>query len=221
MISSKPRKAVLAKLYEQFQLYGLTTDVSYEEYAQTVDFPVAKRVIKKGWMGRWVRAMSSLLQTYPDVNEVGNRESKKPSKVAVDPILEVRNRWRNETADPSPDPYSGVNIATIVNVHGEELAKGTDVEKAYVRGALIEMWRANKARGMDAAKTPVNEWDKWVEWCLGDLSPSDLEHLATGETIHESGLGFGHEQSNPKKDKKLSGLEALKALSAKKEADDE
>lgn len=210
----------------QFIQYGITEPVSYEEYIKIVDYkPITRREVKRLFLGRWQRTLSSLLRYYPSVYSdasLPGGETYKPSpKPAIDPILEVRNRWRNETADPSPDPYAGVNIARIVNVHGEELAKGTDVEKAYVRGALIEMWRVNKARGMDAAKTPVNEWDKWVEWCLGDLTPSDLEHLATGETIHESGLGFGHEQSNPKKDKKLSGLEALKALSAKKEADDE
>lgn len=75
MAGPRAKKQILAKLYEQFQLYGLDTSVSYEEYLDTVDFPITRRVIRTMWLGRWARVMKALIRYYPDVNIAGNRAS--------------------------------------------------------------------------------------------------------------------------------------------------
>jgi hypothetical protein len=214
----KAKKSSIDRLYEQFQMYGFTTDITYEEYAKIVDYPLSRRVIKKLFMGRWIRVMRTLERVYPDVNTAGNRIA--PVVKEEETLLTIRNRWRNETADPSPDPYSGVNLATIVNKHGKGLAMGSELEKKYMRGALIEIWLQNKARGMDSSKVPVTEDIRWKAADFGDLTPEEEEHLATAsESKPKSGLGFGHEQSpSDKKEKKFSGLEILRAsIEAKNE----
>jgi len=84
--SSRARASTLAKLYEQFQMFGLTTDISYEEYCKSVDAPMTRRVLKKLFMGRWPRVMGSLKKQYPDVDTVVNKVStKKAAEPATKP----------------------------------------------------------------------------------------------------------------------------------------
>ena len=85
MPTAKSKKATLAKLYEQFQMYGMKTDISYEDYIAQVDSPVTRRVLQKLFMGRWVRAMSSLAKYHPDVNNVVNPVAEKAPEPAPEP----------------------------------------------------------------------------------------------------------------------------------------
>jgi hypothetical protein len=229
MARPKQTKAALAKLNMQFIQYGISKPINYEQYLRIVDHqPITRRELKQLFLGRWERMLRSLIRYYPNVYTdaaIGQTTPFTTKEIEKGPetILDIRDRWRNSTAAPSKDPYSGVNIATIVNKHGKELANGTDLEKQYVRGALIEIWIHNKARGMDSSKVPVTEDLRWKDANFGDLTKEEEAHLATGltasESKPESGLGFGHEQSTSDKKGKLSGLEALKQLGAKKEED--
>ena len=84
MATMKSKKAVLANLYEQFKMNGLTTSVSYEEYVKAVGGDaITRRTVKKGWGGRWPRVTSQLAQYYPDINKIVNPVSapvEKPKK---------------------------------------------------------------------------------------------------------------------------------------------
>lgn len=72
--SLKAKKVVINKLYEQFKLHGLTTDITYDEYVLKVGSKdaIARRTLAKGWRGRWPVAMSQLKNTFPDVNVIIN-----------------------------------------------------------------------------------------------------------------------------------------------------
>lgn len=224
MARPKQTKAALAKLNLQFIEHGITVPVTYDQYiAEVKNSPITKRELKKLFLGRWERLLKALIRYYPNVYSdaaVGNTAFI-PKKEApkVESLLTIRDRWRNSTSAPSDDPYSGVNFAMIVNKHGRELAKGSQLEREYMRGALIEIWLHNKARGMDSSKVPVTEDLRWRNADFGQLTESEKEHLATGLTAPERGLGFGHEQSTSDNKSTLSGLEALKQLGAKKEED--
>ena len=225
MARPKQTKAALARLNLQFIQYGISKPINYEQYIRIVDnVPITRRELKKLFLGRWERMLKALIRYYPNVYTdaaLGADTPFIPKEVPKNPpsLLDIRDRWRNSTSAPSKDPYSGVNIAIIVNKHGKELANGTELEKQYMRGALIEIWLSNKARGMDSSKVPVTQDLRWKNAEFGDLTKQEEEHLATGLTASESGLGFGHEQPKFEKKEKLSGLEALKQLGAKKEED--
>lgn len=229
MARPKQTKAALAKLNLQFIQYGVSKPINYEQYIRTVDHqPITRRELKQLFLGRWERMLKALIRYYPNVYTdaaIGQNTPFVPKEAPkrAPSLLDIRDRWRNSTSAPSNDPYSGVNVATIVNKHGKELANGTELEKQYMRGALIEIWLHNKARGMDSSKVPVTEDIRWKGANFGDLTVEEEKHLATGltaaESKTESGLGFGHEQPTSDKKGKLSGLEALKQLGAKKEED--
>ena len=69
MITPRAKKSVIEKIAEQFRMYGLTVDVSYDEYVKTVDSPVTKRTISSGWRGRWVCLMAQVAKACPDLLE--------------------------------------------------------------------------------------------------------------------------------------------------------
>lgn len=98
----RARTASVATLYEQFQMYGLTTEVSYEEYARTVDAPMTRRVLKKLFMGRWPRAMATLRKQFPDVDVVVNKIPKKVSKPA--PKAETKPAPKTVKSESKPAP---------------------------------------------------------------------------------------------------------------------
>lgn len=104
--SSKTRASTLAKLYEQFQMFGITTDISYEEYCKVVDAPMTRRVLKKLFMGRWPRVMGSLKKQYPDVDTVVNKISTKESaKSAPNPAPKASSKPASKPA-PKAAPKS-------------------------------------------------------------------------------------------------------------------
>lgn len=102
--SSRARAATLGKLYEQFQMFGLTTDISYEEYCKAVDAPMTRRVLKKLFMGRWPRVMGSLKKQYPDVDTVVNKVStKKAAEPASKPAPKPAPKAESKPASkPAP-----------------------------------------------------------------------------------------------------------------------
>ena len=102
--SSRARTSTLAKLYEQFQMFGLTTDISYEEYCRAVDAPMTRRVLKKLFMGRWPRVMGSLKKQYPDVDTVVNKVStKKAAEPASKPAPKPAPKAASKPASkPAP-----------------------------------------------------------------------------------------------------------------------
>jgi len=102
--SSRARTSTLAKLYEQFQMFGLTTDISYEEYCRAVDAPMTRRVLKKLFMGRWPRVMGSLKKQYPDVDTVVNKVStKKAAEPATKPAPKPAPKAASKPASkPAP-----------------------------------------------------------------------------------------------------------------------
>jgi hypothetical protein len=102
--SSRARASTLAKLYEQFQMFGLTTDISYEEYCKAVDAPMTRRVLKKLFMGRWPRVMGSLKKQYPDVDTVVNKVStKKAAEPASKPAPKPAPKAESKPASkPAP-----------------------------------------------------------------------------------------------------------------------
>jgi len=81
----RAKKSVIQKLYTQFKMYGLTTDIPYLDYLKTVGSQdaIPVRAIAKGWRGRWPVVMSQLKTMFPDVNEVVN-------KVEPEPVVEVQ-----------------------------------------------------------------------------------------------------------------------------------
>jgi hypothetical protein len=83
--SMRAKKTVIHKLYTQFKMYGLTTDVPYTDYLLTVGASdaIPVRAIAKGWRGRWPVVMSQLKTMFPDVNEIVN-------KVEPEPVVEVQ-----------------------------------------------------------------------------------------------------------------------------------
>lgn len=104
--SSRARASTLAKLYEQFQMFGITTDISYEEYCKVVDAPMTRRVLKKLFMGRWPRVMGSLKKQYPDVDTVVNKISTKESaKSAPNPAPKASSKPASKPA-PKAAPKS-------------------------------------------------------------------------------------------------------------------
>jgi len=105
MSTGKSKKATIDKLYEQFQMYGLTTDISYEKYVEQVDAPVTRRVLQKLFMGRWVRAMSALSKYYPDVNELGNA----PLRKNPEPAPEIME-----------DPLEGLSKVSVADEEDED-----------------------------------------------------------------------------------------------------
>lgn len=75
MATMKAKRSMVEKLYLQFKMYGLTTEISYTEYLNTVGSgeAISLRAIAKGWRGRWPVVMSQLKSYYPDVDEVVNK----------------------------------------------------------------------------------------------------------------------------------------------------
>ena len=102
--STRARAATLAKLYEQFKMYGLTTEASYEEYVAVVDGPMTRRTMKKLFLGRWPRVMGSLKKQYPDVDVVINKIStKKVSEPAPKPAAKTAEKAHSKPASkPAP-----------------------------------------------------------------------------------------------------------------------
>jgi hypothetical protein len=212
----RQKAKVLEIAHGHFKDFGLPLDIEHKSYLNIVGSREALSAISvKRSFKAWKYLLHALKIKHPEL-AAAPEQTPAPKET----LLTIRNRWRNETADPSPDPYSGVNLATIVNKHGKGLARGSELEKKYMRGALIEIWLQNKARGMDSSKVPVTEDIRWKAADFGDLTPEEEEHLATAsESKPKSGLGFGHEQSpSDKKEKKFSGLEILRAsIEAKNE----
>jgi len=77
----RAKLSTMKKLYEQFKIHGLTTDITYREYQLKVGSIEAlhPRVIAKGWRGRWPVVMSALKKQYPDVNEIINSIKEEPA----------------------------------------------------------------------------------------------------------------------------------------------
>jgi len=106
----RAKLATMAKLYEQFKIHGLTTDVTYREYQLKVGTKDALHptIINKGWRGRWPVVMSALKKQYPDVNEI------------INPIKE----------EPAPKPIPKKTTAPKPKDSGlEALSKKTSVKK--------------------------------------------------------------------------------------------
>lgn len=195
MVNPKAKKATLEKLYEQFQLYGLTTDVSYQEYSQTVDFPVSKRVVARGWLGRWVRLMGALRNAYPDVNTSGNRPSGNTKA----------DQWAQAATNP----------------HGFSDAQ----QKAFDDMVSSGRWNEDGTVNMEWWESLSSKEQKttWYEGTSGGygLGDNDMHRKmkASMDEVYRStrpasegtgGLTFGGE-SGSKESNKLSGLEALRA----------
>jgi hypothetical protein len=207
MLKRRQTRAAIEKLNMQFIQYGITKPISYEEYIRIVDHkPMTRRELRQLFNGRWERLIKVLLKYYPNVysQAVSTEAPAAPPVKEKETLLTIRNRWRNETADPSDDPYAGVNVAIIVNKHGTELAAGTDLERQYLRGALIEIWRARSAKNMDAAEEGPDHDPRWIKHNLGELTKSDKAHMHKNKEKKPS-LG-GLEPEN-----KLSGLDSLRA----------
>lgn len=193
----RAKTTVLMTLEKHFLDFELPLDIDQKSYMNIVGKNAVSAVAIKRSFKAWKYAMVALRNRM----RVVNKEIKPAPKPT---LLDIRNRWRNSTADPSSDPYAGVNVATIVNKHGEELASGTDLERQYLRGALIEIWRSNAANGMDYANQSPDAESRWVKFNLGPLTESDKEHMSKKEEKKPSLGGL-------KSEKKLSGLEALRA----------
>ena len=184
-------------LEKHFLDFELPLNIDQKSYMKIVGQEAVGVVAIKRSFKQWKYATHALRARMRVVN--------KEIKPAPQPtLLDIRDRWRNSTADPSSDPYAGVNVATIVNKHGEDLAAGTDLERQYLRGALIEIWRDNSAKGMDYANQSPDEESRWVKFNLGPLTESDKEHMSKNNEKKPSLGGLESE-------KKLSGLESLRA----------
>ena len=106
----RAKLTTMKKLYQQFKIHGLTTDISYREYQLKVGAKDAlhPRVIAKGWRGRWPVVMSSLAKQYPDIN------------VIINPIKE----------EPAPKPIPKKTTAPKPKNSGlEALSKKTSAKK--------------------------------------------------------------------------------------------
>lgn len=77
----RAKLTTMKKLYQQFKIHGLTTDISYREYQLKVGSAEAlhPRVIAKGWRGRWPVVMSMLAKHYPDINVIINPIKEEPA----------------------------------------------------------------------------------------------------------------------------------------------
>jgi len=191
----KAKKSSLAKLYEQFQMYGLTTDITYEEYAKTVDFPISRRVIKKLFMGRWIRVMRTLERAHPDVNTSGNR--------------------------PSGNTKADQRAQAATNPHGFSDAQ----QKAFDDMVSSGRWNEDGTVNMEWWESLSSKEQKttWYEGTSGGygLGDNDMHRKmkASMDEIYRStrpasegtgGLSFGGESGSKESDK-LSGLESLRA----------
>jgi hypothetical protein len=87
----RSKKAILDKLYEQFKMHALTTDVAYEDYLKAVGSgeAVPRRLVKAGWGNRWPRVMGQLKTFYPDVNTIVNPIPKEEPAPAASEGLEA------------------------------------------------------------------------------------------------------------------------------------
>ena len=193
----RAKTTVLATLEKHFLDFELPLDIDQKSYMSIVGTQAVSVISIKRSFKAWKYAMVALRRRLRVVTP--------EIKPAPQPtLLDIRDRWRNSTADPSSDPYAGVNVATIVNKHGEDLAAGTDLERQYLRGALIEIWRDCAAKGMDSAKEGPDKDSRWIKHNLGELTASDKEHMSKKKEKKPSLGGL-------KSEKKLSGLESLRA----------
>jgi hypothetical protein len=110
-MKARSKKAKLAELNAQFIQYGITEQPSYEKYLEIVEeSPLTRRHLQSLFLGRWARAMSSLLRYHPNVYEDAKKAHAPKPEPKPKPKVEEKKSFVKKTTSAKPASSSQTKV---------------------------------------------------------------------------------------------------------------